>query len=86
MELHRDSLGEDYIPKRSSSSNKASLKAASPMSTATLTQTYGHPSSPVLHDFGAEKGTTKKTTGYKTGILAEMQNNWFHYSLIYISF
>uniref|UniRef100_A0A087XK73 YEATS domain-containing protein 2 n=1 Tax=Poecilia formosa TaxID=48698 RepID=A0A087XK73_POEFO len=36
VELHRDSLGEDCIPKRSSSSNKASLKAASPMSTPGL--------------------------------------------------
>uniref|UniRef100_A0A096LWM5 YEATS domain-containing protein 2 n=1 Tax=Poecilia formosa TaxID=48698 RepID=A0A096LWM5_POEFO len=56
VELHRDSLGEDCIPKRSSSSNKASLKAASPMSTPALAQTYGHPSSPVSHEFGAEKG------------------------------
>ncbi|XP_032421821.1 YEATS domain-containing protein 2 [Xiphophorus hellerii] len=75
VELHRDSLGVDYIPKRSSSSNKASLKAASPMSTATLTQTYGHPSSPVSHDFGAEKGLlkaemAKSASGHNAGLAA----------------
>ncbi|XP_047224658.1 YEATS domain-containing protein 2 isoform X3 [Girardinichthys multiradiatus] len=63
VELHRDSLGEDYMPKPSSSSKKAALTAASPMSTSSLAQTYGHPSSPVLHDFSAEKGFLKAEMG-----------------------
>ncbi|XP_014840282.1 PREDICTED: YEATS domain-containing protein 2 isoform X1 [Poecilia mexicana] len=75
VELHRDSLGEDCIPKRSSSSNKASLKAASPMSTPALAQTYGHPSSPVSHEFGAEKGLlkaemAKPASGHNPGLAA----------------
>lgn len=57
VELHRDSLGEDYIPKRSSSSNRVILKASSPASS--VGQTYGHPGSPVSHDSIAEKGLSK---------------------------
>ncbi|KAM4728842.1 YEATS domain-containing protein 2 isoform 2-T2 [Anableps anableps] len=75
VELHRDSLGEDYIPKHSSSSNKVATKEASPMSTSSLAQTYGHPSSPVSHDFGAEKGLLKAeiarpTSGHNPGLAA----------------
>lgn len=55
MELHRDSLGEDYIPQPSSS--KVTHRAASPTLTASLAQTYGRCSSPVSHDFSVDKGT-----------------------------
>uniref|UniRef100_A0A8C4DA27 YEATS domain-containing protein 2 n=1 Tax=Dicentrarchus labrax TaxID=13489 RepID=A0A8C4DA27_DICLA len=48
VELHRNSLGEDYIPQPSSS--KVTHRAASPMLTASLTQSYGCSSSPISHD------------------------------------
>ncbi|XP_038129231.1 YEATS domain-containing protein 2 isoform X2 [Cyprinodon tularosa] len=73
VELHRDSLGEDYMPKlsSSSSSNKVALKAASPMSTSSSAQTSGHPSSPVSHDFVAGKGCLKAEvarSGHNSGL------------------
>lgn len=55
MELHRDSLGEDYIPQPLSS--KMTHRAASPMSTSSLGQTHGRSSSPISYDSGVEKGT-----------------------------
>ncbi|KAM4556865.1 YEATS domain-containing protein 2 [Fundulus diaphanus] len=75
VELHRDSLGEDFMPKPSSSSNKAALKAASPMSASSLAQTYGQPSSPVSHDFGSGKGlvkaeTARSASGHNPGLAA----------------
>uniref|UniRef100_A0AAX7UY53 YEATS domain-containing protein 2 n=1 Tax=Astatotilapia calliptera TaxID=8154 RepID=A0AAX7UY53_ASTCA len=54
VELHRDSLGEDYIPQPSSS--KVTHRAASPTLTASLAQTYGRCSSPVSHDSSVDKG------------------------------
>uniref|UniRef100_A0A3Q1IK81 YEATS domain-containing protein 2 n=1 Tax=Anabas testudineus TaxID=64144 RepID=A0A3Q1IK81_ANATE len=45
VELHRNSLGEDYIPQPSSSN--VIHRAASPMSATTLTQNFGRSSSPV---------------------------------------
>lgn len=56
VELHRDSLGEDYIPQPSSS--KVTHRAASPTLTTSLAQTYGRSSSPVSHDSSVDKGTT----------------------------
>uniref|UniRef100_A0A669BAZ9 YEATS domain-containing protein 2 n=1 Tax=Oreochromis niloticus TaxID=8128 RepID=A0A669BAZ9_ORENI len=54
VELHRDSLGEDYIPQPSSS--KVTHRAASPTLTTSLAQTYGRSSSPVSHDSSTETG------------------------------
>lgn len=54
VELHRNSLGDDYIPQPSSS--KVTHRAASPMSAASLPQSYGRSSSPVSHDLSADKG------------------------------
>lgn len=58
MELHRNSLGDDYLPQPSSS--KVTHRAASPTS-ASLAQTYGRSSSPISHDSGLEKGTYAET-------------------------
>lgn len=58
MELHRNSLGEDYIPQPSSSN--VIHRAASPMSATTLTQNFGRSSSPVSHDHSVDKGTHKE--------------------------
>ncbi|XP_034038482.1 LOW QUALITY PROTEIN: YEATS domain-containing protein 2 [Thalassophryne amazonica] len=47
VELHRNSLGEDYIPQPSSS--KGSQRASSPMSVTSMTHSYGRPMSPMSH-------------------------------------
>ncbi|XP_035525961.1 YEATS domain-containing protein 2 isoform X2 [Morone saxatilis] len=65
VELHRNSLGEDYIPQPSSS--KVTHRAASPMLTASLTQSYGRSSSPVSHDPSVDKGFIKAETGRSAG-------------------
>lgn len=52
MELHRNSLGEDYIPQISSS--KVTHRAASPMLDAS--QSYGRSSSHNSHDPSVDKG------------------------------
>eukprot|EP00064_Thunnus_orientalis_P011505 superscaffoldBa00001665_g11536 len=64
VELHRNSLGDDYIPQPSSS--KVTHRAASPMS-ASLAQTYGRSSSPISHDSGLEKGYIKAEMGRSAG-------------------
>uniref|UniRef100_A0A8C4DCL1 YEATS domain-containing protein 2 n=1 Tax=Dicentrarchus labrax TaxID=13489 RepID=A0A8C4DCL1_DICLA len=65
VELHRNSLGEDYIPQPSSS--KVTHRAASPMLTASLTQSYGCSSSPISHDPSVDKGFIKAETGRSAG-------------------
>ncbi|KAK2822334.1 hypothetical protein Q5P01_022399 [Channa striata] len=61
VELHRNSLGEDYIPQPSSS--KVIHRAASPMSPIPLAQGYGRCSSPVSHDHNVDKGLIKTEIG-----------------------
>ncbi|XP_072297480.1 YEATS domain-containing protein 2 [Eucyclogobius newberryi] len=53
VELHRDSLGEDFIPQPSSS--KMAPRASSPISRTSLTPTHGPSSSPIPHEL-SEKG------------------------------
>uniref|UniRef100_A0A665TIN2 YEATS domain-containing protein 2 n=1 Tax=Echeneis naucrates TaxID=173247 RepID=A0A665TIN2_ECHNA len=65
VELHRNSLGEDYLPQPSSS--KVIHRAASPMSAASQTRNYGHSSSPMLHDPSADKGLIKAEMGRFAG-------------------
>uniref|UniRef100_A0A4W6E7P8 YEATS domain-containing protein 2 n=1 Tax=Lates calcarifer TaxID=8187 RepID=A0A4W6E7P8_LATCA len=59
VELHRNSLGEDYIPQPSSS--KVIHRAASPMSATSLAQSYGRSSSPMSHDPSVDKGMPTET-------------------------
>lgn len=66
VELHRDSLGEDYIPQPSSS--KVTHRAASPTLTASLAQTYGRCSSPVSHDSSVDKVFIKTESGRPAGL------------------
>ncbi|XP_055084352.1 YEATS domain-containing protein 2 isoform X5 [Periophthalmus magnuspinnatus] len=54
VELHRDSLGDDFIPQPSSS--KKTPRASSPISGTSLTPTYGPSSSPISHEATGEKG------------------------------
>ncbi|XP_076601599.1 YEATS domain-containing protein 2 isoform X3 [Chaetodon auriga] len=65
VELHRNSLGEDYIPQPSSS--KVTHRAASPVMAASLTQSYGRSSSPISHDASVDKGFIKSETGRSAG-------------------
>ncbi|XP_074544028.1 YEATS domain-containing protein 2 isoform X2 [Halichoeres trimaculatus] len=65
VELHRNSLGEDYIPQPSSS--KVTRRAASPMLAAPAPQSYEHSSSPVSHDPSVEKAFVKAETGRSAG-------------------
>nr|XP_046264608.1 YEATS domain-containing protein 2 isoform X2 [Scatophagus argus] len=65
VELHRNSLGEDYIPQ--SSSSKVTHRAASPMLAASLTQSCGRSSSPISHDPNTEKGFIKTEMGRSAG-------------------
>ncbi|CAL9688773.1 unnamed protein product [Knipowitschia caucasica] len=48
VELHRDSLGEDFIPQPSSS--KMAPRESSPISGTSLTTTHRPPSSPISHE------------------------------------
>uniref|UniRef100_A0A1A7YJJ0 YEATS domain-containing protein 2 n=1 Tax=Iconisemion striatum TaxID=60296 RepID=A0A1A7YJJ0_9TELE len=57
VELHRDSLSEDYIPQPSSS--RGAQRTASPMLASSLAQSYGHSSSPVSLDSSVDKGLIK---------------------------
>ncbi|XP_055007926.1 YEATS domain-containing protein 2 isoform X2 [Boleophthalmus pectinirostris] len=54
VELHRDSLGEDFIPQPSSS--KMAPRASSPITGTSLTPTHGPSSSPISHEPIGEKG------------------------------
>lgn len=60
VELHRDSLGEDFIPQPSSS--KMAPRASSPISGISLTATRALSSSPISQDF-SEKGFNKADIG-----------------------
>lgn len=66
VELHRDSLGEDYIPQPSSS--KVTHRAASPTLTTSLAQTYGRSNSPVSQDSIVDKGFIKTEMGRPAGV------------------
>uniref|UniRef100_A0A3P8N7D1 YEATS domain-containing protein 2 n=1 Tax=Astatotilapia calliptera TaxID=8154 RepID=A0A3P8N7D1_ASTCA len=68
VELHRDSLGEDYIPQPSSS--KVTHRAASPTLTASLAQTYGRCSSPVSHDSSVDKESGRPAGVHSAGLAA----------------
>uniref|UniRef100_A0A669EE31 YEATS domain-containing protein 2 n=1 Tax=Oreochromis niloticus TaxID=8128 RepID=A0A669EE31_ORENI len=68
VELHRDSLGEDYIPQPSSS--KVTHRAASPTLTTSLAQTYGRSSSPVSHDSSVDKETGRPAGVHSAGLAA----------------
>ncbi|XP_023261239.1 YEATS domain-containing protein 2 isoform X1 [Seriola lalandi dorsalis] len=65
VELHRNSLGEDYIPQPSSS--KVTHRASSPMSATSLAQSYGRSSSPTSHDPSVDKGFIKAEMGRFAG-------------------
>ncbi|AWP04155.1 putative YEATS domain-containing protein 2 [Scophthalmus maximus] len=65
VELHRNSLGDDYIPQ--STSSKVTHRAASPMSASSLAQSYGRSSSPVSHDPSIDKGFIKTDMGKHAG-------------------
>ncbi|XP_010793664.1 YEATS domain-containing protein 2 isoform X2 [Notothenia coriiceps] len=65
VELHRNSLGEDFIPQPSSS--KVTHRAASPPTGASLPQSYGRSSSPVQHDPSVDKGFIKAEMGRSAG-------------------
>ncbi|KAK1879435.1 YEATS domain containing protein 2 [Dissostichus eleginoides] len=65
VELHRNSLGEDFIPQPSSS--KVTHRAASPTMGASLPQSYGRSSSPVPHDPSVDKGFIKAEIGRSAG-------------------
>ncbi|XP_034051996.1 YEATS domain-containing protein 2 [Gymnodraco acuticeps] len=65
VELHRNSLGEDFIPQPSSS--KVTHRAASPPMGASLPQSYGRSSSPVPHDASVDKGFIKAEMGRSAG-------------------
>ncbi|XP_063742700.1 YEATS domain-containing protein 2 isoform X2 [Eleginops maclovinus] len=73
VELHRNSLGEDFIPQPSSS--KVTHRAASPPTATSLPQSYGRSSSPVSHDPSVEKGFIKaeigrSASGHSSGLTA----------------
>ncbi|KAM3866478.1 YEATS domain-containing protein 2 [Diretmus argenteus] len=63
VELHRNSLGEDYVPQPSS---KVTHRAASPTSPS-LIQTTGCSSSPTPQDPSIDKGLIKAETGRSAG-------------------
>ncbi|XP_022610692.1 YEATS domain-containing protein 2 [Seriola dumerili] len=65
VELHRNSLGEDYIPQPSSS--KVTHRVSSPMSATSLAQSYGRSSSPMSHDPSVDKGFIKAEMGRFAG-------------------
>uniref|UniRef100_A0A3Q1FT75 YEATS domain-containing protein 2 n=1 Tax=Acanthochromis polyacanthus TaxID=80966 RepID=A0A3Q1FT75_9TELE len=65
VELHRNSLGDDYIPH--SSSTKVTHRAASPMSATSMAQSYGRSSSPISHDSNVDKGFIKAEMGRPAG-------------------
>lgn len=65
VELHRDSLGEDFIPQPSSS--KMTPRASSPISGSSLTPTHGPSPSPISHDPTEEKGFKKLDIGRSAG-------------------
>ncbi|XP_058470687.1 YEATS domain-containing protein 2 isoform X1 [Solea solea] len=62
VELHRDSLGEDFIPQ--STSSKVTHRAASP---TYLAQSYGPSTSPMSHDVVLDKGFIKAEMGRHAG-------------------
>ncbi|KAM9322687.1 YEATS domain-containing protein 2 isoform 2-T2 [Pholidichthys leucotaenia] len=71
VELHRDSLGKDYIPQ--SSSSKVTRRADSPISANSMFQTYGQSSSPISQDSCVDKGfikaeMEKAAGGYNKGL------------------
>uniref|UniRef100_A0AAQ5XIP4 YEATS domain-containing protein 2 n=1 Tax=Amphiprion ocellaris TaxID=80972 RepID=A0AAQ5XIP4_AMPOC len=68
VELHRNSLGDDYIPH--SSSTKVTHRAASPMSATSLAQSYGRSSSPISHDSSVDKEMGRPAGGHSTGLTA----------------
>ncbi|XP_029309858.1 YEATS domain-containing protein 2 isoform X2 [Cottoperca gobio] len=73
VELHRNSLGEDFIPQPSSS--KVTHRAASPTLATSRAQSYGRSSSPISHDPSVDKGFIKaeivrSAGGHSSGLTA----------------
>ncbi|XP_045907977.1 YEATS domain-containing protein 2 isoform X2 [Micropterus dolomieu] len=66
VELHRNSLGEDYIPQPSSS--KVTHRETSPMLSTSLGQIYGRSSSPISHDPSVDKGIIKAEMGRSASV------------------
>lgn len=67
VELHRDSLGEDFIPQPSSS--KMAPRASSPISGISLTSTRAPSNSPISQEPNGEKGFNKADIGTSAGTL-----------------
>lgn len=67
VELHRDSLGEDFIPLPSSS--KMAPRASSPISGISLTSTRAPSNSPISQEPSGEKGFNKADIGASAGAL-----------------
>ncbi|KAF6728496.1 YEATS domain-containing protein 2 [Oryzias melastigma] len=61
VELHRDSLGEDYYFQPSSS--KVTQRTASPLSASSFAQSHGRSASPISHDGSVDKGLIKAEVG-----------------------
>ncbi|XP_020566707.1 YEATS domain-containing protein 2 isoform X3 [Oryzias latipes] len=61
VELHRDSLGEDYYFQ--SSSSKVTQGTASPLSASSFAQSRGRSASPISHDGSVDKGLIKAEVG-----------------------
>ncbi|XP_030015917.1 YEATS domain-containing protein 2 isoform X2 [Sphaeramia orbicularis] len=65
VELHRNSLGDDYIPQPCSS--KVAHRVSSPTSSTSLAHTHGHSTSPISHDSTGDKGLIQGETGRSAG-------------------
>ncbi|XP_023820772.1 YEATS domain-containing protein 2 isoform X4 [Oryzias latipes] len=62
VELHRDSLGEDYYFQ--SSSSKVTQGTASPLSASSFAQSRGRSASPISHDGSVDKGSPISTPSH----------------------
>ncbi|XP_053738639.1 YEATS domain-containing protein 2 isoform X2 [Synchiropus splendidus] len=65
VELHRDSLGEDFIPQPSSS--KVTRRADSPVTSASQASSHGCPTSPVKEESRVDKDIIKAESGKSVG-------------------
>ncbi|XP_037132091.1 YEATS domain-containing protein 2 isoform X1 [Syngnathus acus] len=65
VELQRNSLGEEYILKPSSS--KVAHRASSPMTVTSTAQPCGQSSSPISYESSFDKGSIKAEAGRSTG-------------------
>lgn len=65
VELHRNSLGDDYIPQPCSS--KVAHRVPSPTSSTSLAHSHGHSTSPISHDSTGDKGLIQGEPGRSAG-------------------